>query len=149
MFTYYNIVQINGNSGSGKSLFFSDFQALQRVSKDYQNCLLINEYTQDRVEKLFSNHVYDVVVIDNADLIITRELDFHISDEVLAHKPTLWVILGRRSFYCVPCNACISPMESIELPTTDTSAAPQWLFRTTYRSFIPDSECFPEGTTKS
>ena len=129
-FHRYNIVQICGLSATGKSLFFSDFVEQQLTTDKYNNCLLINFRTADRLEKLWTDHVYDMVVIDDADALITPELDEHIRNRVHT-DPTLWIILGRPAFSCVPAFSCRTPLTCYQEGETPNE---RFLFTTTYNN---------------
>lgn len=134
---FYNIVQLVGDSASGKSLLYSDFLSIQKIDEEtnehkYTNCLLINKDSKDRLSKLFTGHVYDIVIINNADLIITPEIDMLIFEQVVS-RPTKWIIIGRRNYRCVPSPVCISELGRFE---EKRDGKTQYVFKTTYEGML-------------
>lgn len=99
-FLYYPIVQLKGDSAAGKSLFVQDFETLKRTNKDYANSPIINVGNRESL-KLLKDKSFDYVIIDNADLLITHEIDKFIFSHIITMPETHYIILGRKNFACV------------------------------------------------
>jgi ABC-type lipoprotein export system ATPase subunit len=101
-FNVFPIIQIEGKSGSGKSLLCSDLKAhiaaSNRDDVHVTNILETKELTLE--EAVQWKEKYKYIVIDNADLLITEQLQELISDSVDERK-NYWVLMGRNNFWCV------------------------------------------------
>ena len=101
------VMQIRGDSGTGKSLMGSDLQAEKEIQKKLSNVLIVNFKTRELLKLLSNNDKeYDFVVIDNADIILTPEYDNLIFEKIIQPTKTQWIILGRKSYNCVISAAC-------------------------------------------
>ena len=101
-FNVFPVIQIVGESATGKSLLCSDLENHIFESKR-KDAFVIDIFDLEgldaaRAFNLSEKHKY--IVIDNADLIITEELQMLISDSIDARK-NFWVLMGRNDFWCV------------------------------------------------
>lgn len=99
-FLMYPIIQLKGDSSVGKSLFVSDFDNIGAINEKYSNSLIITRSTK-QVMPLLESKEYEYVLIDNADLVITPEIDSLIFDRITSDLKTKYVIMGRRIYTCV------------------------------------------------
>jgi hypothetical protein len=98
----FPIMQLAGKAATGKSLFFNDLRkhALYANRTDIK---LVNIYDCAEISTVALSgwiHQFVFIVIDNADLLITEQLQHMISDSVDVRK-NHWVLIGRRDYWCV------------------------------------------------
>ena len=98
----FPIIQIIGRSGSGKSLLCNDLQAYIIVSR--RNDIYITNIIDTKELRLedtvLLTEKYKYIVIDNADLLITEQIQELISDSI-DEKKNYWIIMGRKDYWCV------------------------------------------------
>lgn len=103
------VMQIVGDSPSGKSLMCHDIRELQATTNECDNILVLDERNikeqpwtntgeiSDAVQKQ-----YKYIVIDNADVI----LNMHLQLIIMSNPDIHWIIIGRNEFMCVPGLIC-------------------------------------------
>jgi len=101
-----NIIQIVGESATGKSLMCTDLRTQQRTDKWFRdNVLIIDESNLQFLEELDSYiKRYPVIVIDNADELITAEIAAKITASLVDYdndRMNKWILIGRKPFSCV------------------------------------------------
>lgn len=101
-FNVFPVIQIVGKSASGKSLLCSDLRkhifSTRRNDVNVVNVLDNTELTTNKVRELIHDYIY--IVIDNADLLITDQIQELISDSSDEGK-NFWVLMRRNDFWCV------------------------------------------------
>ena len=104
-FAQSNLIQLIGNSGTGKSLFVSDVREnLVELSKTFGTINIVDykylAYGTVKFEKLIENNP-KLVIIDNADIILSKELDQKIAVYNVENvNKVYWIIIGRKSYKC-------------------------------------------------
>lgn len=114
-FNRVQVMQLMGDSAIGKSLFVSDLNEQKLGQQPHQEqqgqeckLLTITENNSEALE-LVKNPLeidYDLVVIDNADILITEELDQAICEALFKPTKTYWIIIGRNWFNCCAYDGC-------------------------------------------
>jgi hypothetical protein len=88
------VIQIAGDSAAGKSLMYQDLQhCMNRDAKFGSKVLLIN-INSNKDLTAEQRKPYKYIVIDNADLIITPEIDEEIIESQKEGR-NYWIIFGR------------------------------------------------------
>ena len=113
-FNRTNILQLKGDSGTGKTLFASDLKEQRDNVPNFPRILVINYDNRELLELLTSLNdlPYDLVVIDNADIILTKELDTAIYHALLSTSRAYWIIIGRTWFDCCSYGGCRAILKS-------------------------------------
>ena len=99
-FNFLPIIQLKGYTASGKSLFVHDFGRIRKNHANFKNSLIVNSRHPEGLQ-LIKHHKYDYVIIDNADILITPDLDAYIFYQVVSGESTKYIIIGRRNYSCV------------------------------------------------
>lgn len=100
-FNLANIMQITGDSSVGKSLFYQDFQDYLRLNGKDSEVLFINDDNKSGIDSIKTKQLlskYKIVIIDNADILMTIEIE----KIILTRTDIYWVIIGRNMYGCVP-----------------------------------------------
>lgn len=109
-FNHFRVMQIWGDSGTGKSLLCSDFAKEQKLRSNISNSLVIDYFNSASLQLLKGETEYRYVFVDNADLILTPEYDKLIKEKILSATKTYWIILGRKYYECVISSTCIGTL---------------------------------------
>jgi hypothetical protein len=103
-YSIISIVQLDSESGVGKSLFCQDLNMVRgydQVLRD--NAYVINYKTRGMLNSLSSlASKYKTIVIDNADVILTDEAAQELIWVSVQKAKNNWIIIGRNTFKCVP-----------------------------------------------
>lgn len=110
-FNHLRILQITGNSETDKSLLVSDFLDQRCIRQDLSNSLVIDRMFPEGLKLITENCQYDYVIIDNADILVTEEIDKMIKENIKCNTKTYWIIIGRRVYDCVLSMGCIGELE--------------------------------------
>lgn len=106
-FNRIKVLQIKGDSSTGKSLLASDIKEQRDHDRQLGKVLVINIDNSDLLELVRqSSEEYNYIVIDNADVILDEETDKIIWKKIIASTKTYWIILGRKFFNCTSYNGC-------------------------------------------
>lgn len=101
-----NVIQIRGNSGAGKTLLAQDILKAYKMSPNSYEKLIVFNYSSLSNGKITLKSILKlspkIVVIDNADLILSNKLDLEIAEYNLEHKNIYWILIGRRISKCLP-----------------------------------------------
>lgn len=101
-----NIIQIVGDSSTGKSLLCSDFRRQQGIDPNLANSLVVNVDSHIDLLLNLEHTQHNIVIIDSASLLVTPKVDEFIRKDVLSKSPTRWVLMGRTYFDCAISNLC-------------------------------------------
>ena len=110
-FNHLRILQITGNSETDKSLLVSDFLDQRCIRQDLSNSLVIDRMFPEGLKLITEDCQYDYVIIDNADILVTEEIDKMIKENIKCNTKTYWIIIGRRVYDCVLSTGCIGELE--------------------------------------
>lgn len=106
-FNHIRIMQIKGESATGKSLMVSDFLKYRSSDEQYRNSLVINSEHPEGLALIKEQCSYNYVIIDNADILLTdREIKL-IQKNLWGFNKTYWIIIGRNFYPCVLSNGSI------------------------------------------
>jgi hypothetical protein len=95
-------MQMGGKSASGKSLLCNDLRKYI-FCEDIDNIKVVNVFDFKKIPINYLNdwvQNYDYIVIDNADILVTEEIQYIISDSVNKRK-NFWILMGRNDLWCV------------------------------------------------
>ena len=99
-FNKFNTMFILGDIAVGKSLMCQDLKDFIDYSKSLSNVCVLDIYDKNYLTTLKSHESYfkyDVFVIDNADILVTPE----VNNIINSHRDKFWVMIGRRLPDCV------------------------------------------------
>ena len=113
-FNRTKIIQLRGDSSTGKTLFCSDLREQRTKIPDFPTILVIGSFNRESLGLLndLNNLSYDLVVIDNADILLTPELDKAIFESLISANKTYWIIIGRKWFDCCSYSGCRGVLRS-------------------------------------
>lgn len=99
-FNRFNIMVLEGTSGSGRTLFFNDLREFIQIKKIKNICLITYKDEEDNPLAILQKDIdkYDLVVIDRADLVL--DVDFELF--ICKYTDVNWIIIGRKNFGCIP-----------------------------------------------
>lgn len=115
-FNRTKILQIMGYSATGKSLMLHDIRDRINEIEGFPNILAIdtiNYREAFELLKIQGSADYDLIVIDNADVLLDKEMDDLICKALVSEK-TYWIILGRTWFKCCAYMGCRAVMKHIK-----------------------------------
>lgn len=124
------LLQISGESGSGKSLLAERLsKAVEEIEHfgSREDWLIISAAHREGLKELRSGSYkdYRLIVIDNADVLIDDEIqDIIYRDVSDSELKTYWIILGRRNFGCIGSTLAICHLESLYIKKKGV-----WLFQ--------------------
>lgn len=101
------LLQISGNSGSGKSLLVETLgNYLGKIEHfgSREDWLIISVTQRDGLKRIKDGTYkdYRLVVIDNADLLVDDEIQDIIYDDIMnSGLKTYWILLGRKTYGCI------------------------------------------------
>ena len=117
-FNHIRIMQIKGESATGKSLMVSDFLKYRSSDEQYKNSLVINSEHPEGLDLITEQCSYNYVIIDNADILLTdREIKL-IQKNLWSANKTYWVIIGRNFYPCVLSNGSIGVLVEKKINNT-------------------------------
>ena len=117
-FNHIRIMQIKGESATGKSLMVSDFLSYRGSDEQYRNSLVINSEHPEGLALIKEQCSYNYVIIDNADILLTdREIKL-IQKNLWGANKTYWVIIGRNFYPCVLSNGSIGVLVEKKINNT-------------------------------
>jgi hypothetical protein len=98
-FNAMRILRITGESAVGKSLMCSD-ALRRRVDKHGKKIRVVRSgdadlFTSSAVDTLVAQE-YKYFIVDNADILLTPELEAKILDSLRQKNDVYWVLLGRK-----------------------------------------------------
>lgn len=107
------ILQLEGDSGTGKSLLAHDLKEQRGRIDNFPEILVIDAINYETLELIRLHRVdkYNLIVIDNADILIDKEID-RIICEMLTNSRIYWIIMGRNWFNCCSYEGCRCVLES-------------------------------------
>ena len=97
-------IQIVGEAAAGKSLMFQDLRYFANKSPSLQGQYLFVNHANHQETDINRMTLYKFVVIDNADIILTPEIERLIIQSQLEEE-TQWVLLGRSPLGCIITNS--------------------------------------------
>lgn len=89
------VIQIVGDAATGKSLMCHDMREYSNIDKNFSDNVLVIDIEDEKLISVEKMRNYRFVVIDNADLLITPEIDDEIAQSQREAKPRFWIIIGR------------------------------------------------------
>ena len=101
------LLQISGNSGSGKSLLVEALgNYLGKIEHfgSREDWLIISVTQRDGLKRIKDGTYkdYRLVVIDNADILVDDEIQDIIYDDIMnSNLKTYWILLGRKTYGCI------------------------------------------------
>lgn len=113
-FNRTKIIQLRGDSSTGKTLFASDLREQGKKIPAFPSILVIGSFNREAIGLLndLSDLPYDLVVIDNADILLTDRLDKAIFQSIISENKTYWIIIGRKWFDCCSYSGCRGVLRS-------------------------------------
>lgn len=117
-FNRTRIIQLRGDSSTGKTLFAMDLREQKRSIPDFSNVLVTGSFNSESLGLLrdLDNLPYDLVVIDNADILLDKQLDSAIFQSMISGSKTYWIIIGRKWFDCCSYSGCRGILRCRKLP---------------------------------
>lgn len=116
-FNRTRIAQLRGDSSTGKTLFATDLREQRKSIPAFPSILVIGSVNSEALDLLkdLDDLPYDLVVIDNADILLDKQLDRAISRSLLTSGRTYWIIIGRKWFDCCAYSGCRGILQSEKL----------------------------------
>jgi hypothetical protein len=94
------VAQIAGDSGAGKSLMFQDLRHCMNRDAELAGQVLLMSVSDNRALTAEQRRPYKYIVVDNADLVMSPEMDDEVVASTLAGA-NYWVLFGREPRNCV------------------------------------------------
>jgi len=112
-FNRTHMLQLKGDSSTGKSLMAHDLREQRGKISNFPEILVIDVINRESIDfiSMHKTSKYDLVVIDNADILITQEVDKIICKELLSSK-TYWIVIGRKWYNCCAYSGCRGILKS-------------------------------------
>lgn len=116
-FNRTRIMQLRGGSSTGKTLFAADLREQRKSIPAFPNILVVGSANSESLGLLknLEDLPYDLVVIDNADILLDKQLDRAISRSLMTSSRTYWIIIGRKWFACCAYSGCRGILQSEKL----------------------------------
>lgn len=133
IFNGVQIIQLKGDSSTGKSLLASDIKEQRGQIVNFPNILVIDEFNNELLKLLEPEQIpeYDLIVIDNADILVTTDLDTLICNELNRNFKTYWIIIGRKRYKCCTYELCRGILENRHFKN-------KYTFSIKYTNYISD-----------
>jgi hypothetical protein len=108
-FNLLNLIQIVGEAATGKSLMCADLREVCRHDEWYKKHLYVIDVSNRQAMGYFDSCMrdYEYIVIDNADVLLTLELQLKICDSLFSDDKKTnnkWILIGRKLYVCAPIN---------------------------------------------